>query len=110
MVVLGPARPVLQALVPSRKELAIHRWLIVALLDQLELHVPGIGQRNRQMNIVVALLLIPEPVERQFLGDVPRADAAHLDPVAHRLIDVAHDKAHLPQWAEQSAHNTSSYR
>src|SRR4029077_12005740 len=97
MVVLGPARPMLPALVAGREKLAIHARHLVALLDQLELHVAGIGERDGQVNVIVALTFVPEAVERQFLGEVPGADAADFDPVAHRLVDVVYDKAHLPQ-------------
>src|SRR5438105_4207268 len=107
MVILGPARPVLQALVTRREKFPIHARRIVALLDQLELHVAGIGQRYRQMDVVMALLLIPEAVQRQFFGDVPWADPADLDPMAHRLVDIAHHEPHLPQRPEQSAHRRS---
>jgi hypothetical protein len=82
--------------VPGRQKIAVHARRIVALLDQLELHVPGIGQRDCQMNAIVALLFVPEAVQRQLLGDIPRTNPADLDPVAHRSVDVAHDKPHLP--------------
>jgi hypothetical protein len=90
------------------EKIPVHARRIVALLDQFELHVAGIGQRDRQMDVVVALLLVPEAVQRQSLGDIPRADPADLDPVTHRLINVPHHKAHLPQRTEQSAHRSSS--
>src|SRR5436189_266868 len=38
----------------------------------------------------------------------PRADAAHLDPVAHRLLDVADDDPDLAHRPEQSTHRLSS--
>jgi hypothetical protein len=104
VVVLGPARPVLQPLMTGREKIAVHARGVVTLLDQLELHVTGIGQCDRQMDIVIAPVFVPEPVERQFLGDIPRADPADLYPVAHCLVDVAHHNAHLPQRAKKAAH------
>src|SRR5262244_1211241 len=56
----------------------------------------------------LALLFVPEAVQRQFFGDVPGPDAANLDPVAHRLVNVAHHEPHLPQRTEKSAHFASS--
>jgi hypothetical protein len=29
--------------------------------------------------------------------------------MAHRLVDVAHDEAHLPKWTKKAAHGDSSY-
>src|SRR3954452_2197626 len=87
----------------SREKIAVHRRRLVPLLNQLELHIAGIGQCNREVNVIVALLLVPEGIERQFLGDIPGTDAADLDPMANCLVDVAHDKAHLTQRPEQAA-------
>src|SRR5215472_10685065 len=41
VIVFGPARPVLQTLVPGGEKVAVHAGRPVALLDQLELHIAG---------------------------------------------------------------------
>src|SRR5271166_279351 len=43
VIILGPARPVLQALVPGREKLPVNARRRIALLDQLELNIAGIG-------------------------------------------------------------------
>src|SRR4029077_18200445 len=40
--------------------------------------------------------LVAEFNQGQLLGVEPRADPAHLYPVAHRLLDIAHDDPDLP--------------
>src|SRR5215469_1742556 len=98
----------LQTLVSGCEKIAIHACRRVSLLDQLKLHITRIGQRDGEMNIVVALLLVPEAVKRQFLGDEPRSDSTDLDPVTRGLFNVADDKAHLPQRTKQTTHHRSS--
>src|SRR5207302_9061413 len=70
---------------------------------QCELHIARIGERDRDL-AVVAAALVAELVHRQLLGVEPRADPAHLDPMAHCLVDVAHDDPDLTHRPEQAAH------
>jgi hypothetical protein len=65
VIVHRPARPVLQALVPSGEKIAIHARRPVPLLDQLELHLAGIGQRYGNLD-VVGLLFVPKPSSGNF--------------------------------------------
>jgi hypothetical protein len=91
-----------------REEVAAHRRMVRALLDQLDLHLAGIRQCDRQVDVVIALAAIAERRQRQALGIEPWTDAAHLDPMPHRSLDVGDDIAHLAQRSEQPAHGVSS--
>src|SRR6266851_1957476 len=102
-VVHRPARPVLHPLMPRGEEIAVEAWGFAALLDQFELHIARIGEGGRDLDVVAAAL-VAELVHRQLLGIKPRADAADLDPMAHRLVDVAHDDPDLTHRPEQAAH------
>src|SRR6266571_8993289 len=105
VVVDRPARPVLHPLMPRGEEIAVEAWGFAALLDQFELHIARIGERDRDLD-VVGPAAIAELVHRQLLGVEPRADAAHLDPMAHRLVDVAHDDPDLAHRPEQATHRS----
>src|SRR3990172_2205844 len=104
VVVLGPARPVLQPLVPGRQEVTVHAGGIAALLDQLDLHVTRIGERDREVNAVVACPAVGESGQQQSVDVEPGPDAADLDPVAHRRVDIAHHVTDLAQGPEQTTH------
>jgi phosphoribosylamine---glycine ligase len=103
-VVHRPARPVLSPFLAGIDEIPIQARRPAALLDQFELDVARIGERDRQMRDVVGLALIAVRGQRQLVGIEPRADAAHLNPVLHRLVDVLDDDADLPHVAENPAH------
>src|SRR5205823_9462595 len=103
VVVLRPTRPVLHALMAGVEKIAVEARAVAALLDQLQLHVAGIRECDRHLEIVPPPA-VPEFIHRQLLGVEPRADAADLDPVAHRLVDVADDDPDLPHRPEQPAH------
>src|SRR5262249_10818178 len=102
-VVHRPARPMLHPLVAGSEEIAVKARHIVALLYQLELYIAGIGKRDRYFEIIT-LALVAEFIHGQLLGVEPRADAAYLGPVVHRLLDIAHDDPDLPHRPEQPAH------
>src|SRR6266851_650120 len=107
MVVLRPARPVLHPLVAGGEKVAVEARAVAALLDQLQLHVARIGQGHRHPD-VVGPALVAELGQRQLLGVEPRTDAADLDPMAHRLLDVADRDPDLAHRSEQAAHDGSS--
>src|SRR5438270_2105137 len=107
VVILGPTRPVLHSLMAGAEKISVEARAVAALLNELQLHVAGIGERDRHLDVVDSSL-VPELAQRQLLGIEPRADAAHLDPVAHRLLDVADDDPDLAHRSEQSAHRLSS--
>src|SRR5256885_2798949 len=107
VVILGPTRPVLHSLMAAREKIAVEAGAVAALLDELQLHVAGIRERDRHLDVVDPSL-VAELAQRQLLGIEPRADAAHLDPVAHRLLDVADDDPDLAHRPEQSTHRLSS--
>src|SRR5436305_2723273 len=107
VIVLGPTRPVLHSLMAAREKIAVEAGAVAALLDELQLHLAGIGERDRHLDIVDPAF-VAELAQRQLLGIEPRADAAHLDPVAHRLLDVADDDPDLAHRPEQSTHRLSS--
>src|SRR6516164_10969315 len=94
----------LHPLVTRGEEIAVEARHIIALLDQLELHIARIGKCDRHPEIV-GLASIAEFIQWQLLGIEPRADAAYLNPVAHRLLDVAHDDTDLSHRSEQPAHH-----
>src|ERR1700681_203229 len=93
----------LHPLMTGGEEIAVEARHVIALLDELELHIARVGERDRHLEIV-GPALIAEFIQWQLLGIEPRADAAHLDPVAHCLLDVAHDDPDLPHWPEQPTH------
>src|SRR5436305_14453118 len=107
VIVLGPTRPVLHSLMAAREKIAVEAGAVAALLDELQLHVAGIRERDRHLDIVDPSL-VAEVAQRQLLGIEPRADAAHLDPMMHCLLDVADDDPDLAHRPEQSAHRLSS--
>jgi len=104
VIVLWPARPMLHALMARGEEVAIHAGSVAALLDQLELDVPGVGQGDGDMHIIVTVPGVREGGDGQAVRVEPGSDAADLNPVAHRGLDVAHDDAHLTHVSEQTAH------
>src|SRR6516162_6512550 len=77
----------LHPLVAGGEEIAVEARHIVALLLE-----------------IVGPASIAEFIQWQLLGIEPRADAAYLNPVTHRLLDVAHDDPDLPHRSEQPAH------
>ena len=98
----------LHALVPGGEEVAIHAGRATALLDQLELNIPRVGQGDGDVHVIVAPAGVGEAGDRQAVGVEPRSHAADLHPVAHRGFDVAHDDAHLTHVSKQTAHLQSS--
>src|SRR5215469_4393577 len=92
----------LHPLVTGGEEIAVEARHIIALLDQLELHIARIGKCDRHLEIV-GPASIAEFIQWQLLGREPRADVAYLNPVAHRLLDVTHDDPDLPHRSEQPA-------
>src|ERR1051325_247823 len=103
VVVLGPARPVLHSLMAGGQEVAVEARAVAALLDQFELYIARIGESDGYPDVVDPPL-VAELAQRQLLGIEPRADAAHLDPMMHRLFDVSDDNPDLAHRPEQSAH------
>src|SRR4029079_3062882 len=83
---------------------AIHARRFAALLDQLELHIPRVGQGDRDVRVVVAPDGVGEARDCQAVGVEPGSDAADFHPMAHRGFDIAHDDAHLTHITEQTAH------
>src|ERR1700730_2384508 len=108
MVVFGPARPVLDPLMAGGEKVAVEARAVAALLDQFQLHVAGIRQCDRHLEVIPPPA-VAEFIHRQLLGVEPRADAAHLDPMTHRLVDVADDDPDLAHRPEQAAHGGSSW-
>src|SRR3954464_13500338 len=88
---------------PAAREVAVKAGAVAALLDQFELHVAGIRQRDRHIDIVDPSL-VAEFAERQPLGIEPGTDAANLHPMPHCRLDIADDDPDLPHRPEQSAH------
>src|SRR6266446_9798952 len=94
----------LHPFVASGEEVAVKARHIVALLNQLELYIARVGKRDRYFeNIDPAF--VAEFIHGQLFGVEPRAYPAHLYPVAHRLLDIAHDDPDLPHRPEQPAHH-----
>ena len=90
----------LHPLVPGGEKITVHAWRVAALLDQFDLHIARIRQRDRHVNVVVALAHIGERGHRQPVRIEPRPDPADLRPVLHRRFDIAHhhaDLAHIPE-------------
>src|SRR5262249_49968295 len=104
VVILGPARPVLQPLAPGGQEIPPHAGCRAPLLDQLELDIAGVGEGDGQMDTVVSHAPIAECGHGEPVRVVPGPDAAHVHPVAHRRLDVADHESHLAQRSEQNTH------
>ena len=104
VVVFRPARPVLEPLAPRSQEVAVHARRLAALLDQLDLHVARVRERDRHVKVVVADAAIAEGCQRQSVDVEPRSNTADIDPMAHRRVDIAHHITHLTQRPEQSTH------
>src|SRR5262249_44990382 len=98
----------LHTLMPGGKEVAVHAGRLTALLDELELHVPGVGQSDRDVHLIIAPTAVREAGDREAIGVKPGPDAADLHPVAHCGFDVAHDDTHLTHVTEKTAHLCSS--
>src|SRR6185369_10719471 len=107
VVVDRPTRPVLHAFASGGEEVAVHAGRLATLLDELELNVARVGERDRHMDVVVARAAIAEFGDGKLVGVEPRADAAHVDPVLHRRLDVAHDDSDLTHLAEQTTHQSA---
>jgi hypothetical protein len=94
---------VLGARATGIEELAVHRRRVVALLDELDLDITRVGQRDAQLNrgvdaaVAEVIRLHPFDVE-------PRAHAVP-DPLLHRRLDVDHDIADLCDLTEDPAHH-----
>src|SRR5881227_1222401 len=52
VIVLGPTRPVLHSLMTAREKIAVEAGTVAALLDELQLHVAGIGEGDRHLDVV----------------------------------------------------------
>src|SRR5262249_54700063 len=61
-------------------------------------------KRDRYFEIIDPAL-VAGFIHGQLLGVEPRADPAYLYPVAHRLLDIAHDDPDLPHRPEQPTHH-----
>src|ERR1019366_6879274 len=86
IVISRPTGPMLHPLASGGQKLPIHAGCLASLLDQLELHVTRIGQRDRRMQIVVSIPVIGEGGDHEFVGVKPRTDPADVSPVSHRAF------------------------
>src|SRR6185312_16059650 len=50
LIITGPVRHVLQALAAGVEKLLVHRRRVVALLDQFDLEIAGIGERYAHLH------------------------------------------------------------
>ena len=103
LIIVRPPGHVLQTLAVVAQEIEIHGGRIVALLDQFDLQVVGIGERDRELDRRIDAA-IAEPVHLDPLDVEERADPQRLRPEAQRGFDVAHDIAVLADLAEKPAH------
>src|SRR3954453_16204304 len=103
LVVVAPVGHVLEAFVAGLEEFPVQRRRVVALLDQLDLEVAGIGQRDAHLDGGV-LAAMAKPVGRDAVHVVPGTDAHYLDPVLHRGVDVPDHITVLAYRAEDAAH------
>jgi hypothetical protein len=108
LVVVRPVGDVLQPLAPGVEELLVHRGCVVVLLDELELDVAAVGQRDRRRRRRRVGAPIPEPVHLHPLDEEPRPDALR-QPPRHRRLDVVHHVAELAERSEAHAHGRLSY-
>src|SRR5262245_22326915 len=94
----------LHAFMACSEKVAIHAGRRAALLDELELHVTRVGQRNRDVNAIVARTAIAELCERELVSVEPGTHTADLNPMLHGGFDVAHNDTDLAQLAEKATH------
>ena len=99
----------LQALAVVAQKIEIHGRRVIALLDQLDLEIAGIGERDRKLDGRF-LAAIAEPVGLHPLDVEKRPDFQRLRPEAERGLDVAHDIAVLTDIAEKQTHGNSLSR
>src|SRR5882724_5945850 len=67
MIVLRPARPMLHPLMAGGEKISVEARAVAALLDQLQLHVAGIRECDRYLEIVPPPA-VAEFIHRQLLG------------------------------------------
>ena len=90
------------------QEVPVDRRRVVALLDQLELHVPVVPQCDGHLEIG-RFSLVGEGLQRHPLAVEPGADAHHLGPVTHRGLDVPDDVGGLNDLSEDVTHGVGLY-
>ena len=89
------------------EKLLVHRGRVVALLDQFDLEIAGIGERHAHLHGGV-LAAVAEVIGLDPIDIVPGPDAHHVDPVIHRGADIAHDISVLADRTKDSAHHAPS--
>src|SRR5882672_5123409 len=104
LIVAGPVRHVLQAFAAGVEELLVHRGRIVALLDQLDLEIAGIGERHAHLHGGV-LAAVAEVISFHLVDIVPGSDAHHVDPVIHGGADIPHDISVLADCTKNTTHD-----
>src|SRR6476620_2207818 len=90
LIVAAPVRHVLQAFTAGVQKLLVHRGRVVALLDQLDLEIAGIGKRYAHLHGGV-LTPVAEVIGLDPIDIVPGPDAHHVDPMVHGGADIPHD-------------------
>jgi hypothetical protein len=93
---------VLQAFVPSVEELLVEGRRVVPRLDQLDLQVPGIGQRDAHSDRGV-LAAMAKPVCLDVFNVKPGANAHDVDPMIHGGVYITHHVAILPNGPKDTA-------
>jgi len=86
------------------EKLLVHRGRIVPLLDQFDLQVAGIRQRNAHLQARI-FTAVPEIVGLDPVDIEPGANAHHVDPVIHGGADVPHHIPVLSDGSEDTTHN-----
>src|SRR6185312_17313998 len=99
IVVFGPVGDMLQSGMPRLEEVSIHRWRLVADLDQLHLQRTGIGERNRIVRLV-SLTAIAVVLDGHAGIIEPWSDAEFAAPMVHGLFDVVDDITRLSNLAK----------
>src|SRR5829696_552966 len=104
LIVAGPVRHVLQPFAAGVEKLLVHRGRVVALLDQFDLEIAGIGERHAHLHGGV-LAAVAKVIGLDPIDIVPGPDAHHIDPVVHGGADIPHDVAVLADCTKDTAHD-----
>ena len=103
LIVPGPVRHVLHPFLTGVEKLLVHGRCVVPWLDEFDLEIAGIGQRDAHLDAGVHTAMT-EPVGLDPVDVEPWPDAHHVDPVVHRGADVAHDISILTDSAKDATH------
>ncbi|HEX6310145.1 MAG TPA: hypothetical protein VF152_00795, partial [Acidimicrobiia bacterium] len=94
----------LEALATCIEELSVCARLRIVLLDDLDLHVPGVPERDREVRAGRRLAAVPEVRRDDVAQDEERTDPEDLRPFGQRRVQVVYHERDLANLSVQPAH------